>query len=393
MMRIKIFLVLLASSIAAAPCGMSSASAQNSSPGDAAWVPTKDNSAGLLVVPVEVNGRAAMALVDTGFSEVVVSRRFVAALGLPVQPLGTAVSVGGLQAFGRSSGLQLTFDGTRFPSGDMEVSDLSQVEKVIGLPIDIVIGSPLLAHSALEVDLDHGRIRLSASGTNLDGAIAVPLEYNQSRRRFELQGMVTDVRLAPILLDTGSDAALSVTADAFTRLVDRTGGATTLQVAGGGGLEVESIATLPTFELGSVSFKSVPVQGEPPGAFLAKAGQAASIGMGILDRYDFVIDAPAGRMLLKPRSTPPPLPAKSTVGVQGDYQLDRITVTHVMANSPAEKAGLKPGEEICAVNNVKVVGGWSNSPMRDWGTRPAGHAYVLTLCSGVTIRLVSKSFY
>jgi membrane-associated protease RseP (regulator of RpoE activity) len=197
----------------------------------------------------------------------------------------------------------------------------------------------------------------------------------------------------PIMLDTGSDGEFTIGAEALEQLPGPARKLTTLAVAGGGGIEVETIVELPSLDIGALSQGRTQVTAANRGGYLVKAGVPALVGMGVLGRYDFVLDGPLKRLLLRPRQNKPPQAPRSTVGVQGAYKSDRIAIIHVMANSPAEKAGLRAGDEICSVDGQKVVNGWTQSPMRDWGTRPAGQTHWITLCSGRSVAVVSAAFY
>ena len=41
------------------------------------------------------------------------------------------------------------------------------------------------------------------------------------------------------------------------------------------------------------------------------------------------------------------------IGVGTDIKADRVVIISIVANSPAEKAGLKPGDEIMAIDGIK----------------------------------------
>lgn len=69
---------------------------------DADWLPMKDNDDGLVIVPVTIDGMPAMALIDTGCPAVVMNNRYAMSKGRSVQSIGNGVSIGGVQAFGRT---------------------------------------------------------------------------------------------------------------------------------------------------------------------------------------------------------------------------------------------------------------------------------------------------
>jgi hypothetical protein len=358
----------------------------------APWIALLPNAEQVLLAPAEVNGRSVVALVDTGTPAVILSRHLAEALGKKLEPIGEATSVGGTQKFWKAEDIQLVFGGLRAPAAAVQVSDFSTAEAALGRPIDVVIGSSFLSAFPVEVDLDHGRMRIGAAPPDDPAAASVPLRYDRTTRRMTIPGVAAGVRL-PILLDTGEDTEFTISGEALAGLPASARKVTTFMVAGGGGTEVETIVDLPTLDLGPLSLGNAQVSVTKTRELLAKAGVPASVGMGVLARYNFILDAPTGRLWLRPRTNPPPPSPKSTVGVQGTYKADRIAILHIMANSPAEQAGLRAGDEICAVNGEKIVDGWSHAPMRSWGVRPPGQSYAITLCSGRVVRLVSAAFY
>ena len=390
--RMRIFSLLLTAFAAAMSVGALGQTPAPAPAREVPWLPLISNDQKVLLTTAEVNGRNAVALIDTGSGNVILSRHLAEQLGRALTPIGEATSVGGQQKFWKAEGIRLAFGGLRAPEAAVQVSDFSAVETVLGRPIDLVIGASFLSQHSIEVDLHHARIRVGSVPADDPGAVAVPVRYDRTTRRMTVPGVLAGVRL-PIMLDTGADTDFTISDEALEQLPASARKLTTFMVAGGGGTEVETIIDLPGLDLGPLSLGRTQVNATKAGGLLAKAGVPASVGMGVLARYNFVLDAPTGRLLLHRRVDPPPPAPKSTVGVQGTYKADRIAILHIMANSPAERAGLRAGDEICVVNGEKVVDGWAHSPMRSWGVRPSGQKYTILLCSGRTVELVSAAFY
>ena len=193
-------------------------------------------------------------------------------------------------------------------------------------------------------------------------------------------------QIALAMIDTGSDDAVfltQVTADqiGFRPLTD-------VAALGVGGAVVQPLGQLDDVAIGSSRAAGVyATSGD--GSWLGQPIEAM-IGMGFLQRYNMVVDVPAGRMQLTKRVTPvPPMP-KSTSGVQGMYANGSLKIMHVMKGSPAETAGLKKGDQICTLNGKPMSQQLADS---HWGRSFPGTQYSITLCDGRSRSLTTSAFY
>ncbi|PTS89728.1 hypothetical protein DBR17_02765 [Sphingomonas sp. HMWF008] len=355
------------------------------------WVPLKDEVGGILLIDVTVNGVPATALIDTGFPNIILNQRFAISRHLGSRPIGKAYSVGGFQAFGVTDHVALAIGKRNFPDGPMQVADFTSVEKALGHPIDIVIGATLIASTGIIVDYDRRRVELMAPHGKAYSS-KVPMKFDRNEMRFTISVPVNGAEISPLLIDTGSSSSFTITKRAYNAISHNIKEATDIEIIGGGGPEIQTIFTLPQLRLGTANVPEISAQVENEG-FLAQNSLAGSIGAELLSRFNFGIN-PIDQSLylsnVRGSYTPS---AKSTVGIQGDYKPDRIVISHIMSGSPAQAAGLRDGDEICSVNGEKVINGWAQSAMRNWGTRAPGLKYFISLCSGKTISLTSAQFY
>ncbi len=375
----------------AAPVYAQSATSPQAAPSASDWVSLKDRPDGILVINVMVNGMPASAVIDTGSPGVVLNRRFAASLHLDTRAIGKAYSVGGLQAFGVADHVGLTIAKHAFPTGSMQVADFTEVEGALGRPIDVVIGAALIASTGLVVDYDDHRVAFTDHRSS-DYVSKIPITIDRNAMRITISAPVDGALINPVLLDTGSSSSLTLAKRAYLKISSKIKNKTDIEMVGGGGEELQTIFTLPELNLGTESIQNISAQVENEG-FLAHNDLAGSIGSELMSRFNFAISPSSQSLYLsKARGGYTPS-AKSTVGIQADYRPDRIIISHIMSGSPAQAAGLKDGDEICAVNGVKVFDGWVRSPMRDWGTRAPGLKYLVSLCSGRSISLTSAQFY
>jgi len=358
------------------------------------WIPFERDPGGLIVIPVLLDGAPARALIDTGFAGVVLSRAYAMEHRLALEAAGGDYGVGGMTAVEQAGTLSLRVGGFYQAGGAIPVVDLSSLAAHVDTPFQIVIGSSLLSMVALQIDFDERRLRLLPSGSRPIAGVEVPVALRADGRRVVTRIMVAGRPLAPVMLDTGSENALTLSASAWAGLKrDRVDQETDIAVAGTGGIAVHRYLTIDNVLFGPPRPAPVMATVEPAGEFLDHAAMKGAIGLGVLSRYNMVLDVAAGRLILAPRSRPDADPPKSTLGIQGAVEDDRIKVIHVMGNSPAAAAGVRDGDEICAINGTSFGPRWQEGPLKDWGIAPPGTAYDLSLCTGAHITLLTAAFY
>jgi C-terminal processing protease CtpA/Prc len=72
---------------------------------------------------------------------------------------------------------------------------------------------------------------------------------------------------------------------------------------------------------------------------------------------------------------------------------DRLKVLMVAPGSPAERAGLKEGAEILAINGKPIDAGYSGSALSQWAHQAPGTTVELTLSDGSTQQLTLQDYY
>lgn len=352
------------------------------------WLDFTPRESGHILVRVTLNGEPVWALLDTGFDTMAISKRFAAAHHLATVPWTRPLSFGGVTPFDLVDGVSMTIGDvhTQAP-GTFAAVDFAAIESQLGLQFDVVIGLQLLNHTAWEIDEDRHRIRLAPSGTvPIGDGVAIHQGPASSRLLTSLRIDGTD--LPATMIDTGAEEAFILTRRAAERIPIKP--VTDIASEGIGGIEIEELGHATDTVIGSQSFGAQDLHILDAESILGSKGVESLIGMGILRRYNLVIDPSAGKMQLSARATAVPPPAKSTTGVQGMYADARLTIVHIMKNSPAEAARLKAGDAICAIDGKPMSQQLFDS---HWGRAAPGTRYRLTLCDGRIVRLVTRAFY
>jgi predicted aspartyl protease len=343
-----------------------------------------------LVTEVEVNGHPVPALLDTGSEFTLVDSSVAPGLGL--KPAGTfeTGAEGGKIQVGQAEIESLAFGGFTRSGGWIGLTDLGPLRQLVPQNFAMILGADMLAQVAVVADRDSGTITFLRSGTRPSGDFTtVPLGISEPGNHFVIplwvNGKGVDVRI-----DSGADSELRLVASRWPSLIPATARATDLAQAGAGGIYVSPIA-----DVDSATIGNLPI-GEAIADRIADGGATrvdGVIGMGLLSRFNFILDARAGRLALARARKPFMVDDKTMVGIQGPLTDEGLKIIHVMARSPAQEAGLKDGDRICSVDGEKITAAWKGTPKGKWMLGPPGKVVTLGRCGGGTVQVTLRPFY
>lgn len=358
---------------------------------EARWIPFELTAGNQIRFTANIDGRAASAILDTGASHSVLSTAFARRAGLSVSARGRIVAVGGSVALGWVPVTAITFGGLARAGGGLSVVDLPTRATGAGAGVDMLAGRDLTQGFALDIDYAARRFRLLPSGRLPFVGAQLPLRIGRAPLAYVTRVTIAGHRLEPIIVDTGDGASLALSRAAWRTLPLAPAPMVTTALAYGVGGPIEfELATLPRILFGGVGVNDVDVAIEQTGGFSDNARSAGRIGMGFLQRFRVLLDPGAGRMVLAPQpgSAPPP---RSTSGLQLQLSRGRLTVLHVMRNSPADTAGWKTGDTICAVDGTAVKAG--DTAATSWPYARPGRTLTLGMCDGAVRQLTLRRFY
>lgn len=345
-----------------------------------------------LVIEAELNGHKLPALLDTGAEASMVDAATANELGLVAGGSYEITALDGRKTQGQLAPIdRLVIGGlTRF-GGLVIVGDLSAAKSVAGQRFAIIIGADILSQVALAVDRDSQSVVVLPNNANVSGSDwSAPLRVQPGRNIFATE-LTLNGNPVTVRLDTGADHEVILRDSKWGQFVPPTTAVTTLAAAGAAGLFVQPMARLDDVKIGGQSV------GDVIAIKVADAGipdgMDGLLGIGILSRFNLFLNPTAGIMVISPPQKPAPPRRETMVGIQGPPTDDGITILHVMAGSPAETAGLRPGDRICTIDGEKVSSAWESTPKNDWMTGPKGKTVVLGRCGGETLRLTLRRFY
>ena len=360
---------------------------------EARWVPFEMTPGNQIRFRLTIDGRPATAILDTGFSRSVISRRWASAAGLRIVDGGTGVGIGGSVAIGQVSGRTLVIGGLTRTGGRLGVLDLPVGATGSATAIDAVIGGDVLRHYALDIDFTQRRFRLLPSGRLPFAGESAPLTLSGSDQLYISELRVGRTRLRPMIVDTGDGATVAMSAEAWASLGAARPATTTTVSYSVAGIVQSGLAVLADVAVGEATLRQAETLIEPVGGFSSRMGAAGRIGTGFLQHFRVLLDPRAERMVMAATADTDRAPLRSTSGLLLGTEQDRLRVLHVMRGSPAAAGGWKSGEEICGIDGMTVSAGYGNEPIAMWPAGTPGRVVKLRLCGGATRALTLASFY
>lgn len=318
---------------------------------DRMWIPFRIDRLGLIEIEVQVNGQHASAVLDTGATRTTLDRSFATRTGIESREgfRGNGLTDGLFG--GLASGIAIDIGGRRLAVLESAVLDLSGISAALGYRVDIVLGQELFETRLVEIDFPSNRLRLLAPGTELESGTSLHLRAAPDRLRTLPAVLPGNIAVAAAL-DLGSNVPLYVD----PALAQRHGllkglRTSTLASAGAEGIDVGTVAVLPSVTIAGVRLHNLPVQIPQRWRFASEV----LVGIPILSRFRLGLDFSTSRAWIEPESAlvSEPFP-KDRLGLGVVPGNGHLRVIHVAPGSPAELSGLAAGDEITAVNGRTV---------------------------------------
>ena len=357
------------------------------------WVPFELTPGNQILFRMSVDGRPARAILDTGFSLSILSKRWADHAGLRVGYGVQGIGIGGSVPMGEVAGRSLTIGGLTRSGGRLGILDLP-AQATGGSPaIDAVIGSDLLRNYALDIDFSAQRFRLLPSGRLPFAGQSAPLSLSARDQLYISEIHVGGTRLRPMIIDTGDGATIAMSSEAWRTLAGTRPATTTTVSFSVAGPVISELAVLPQISVGDSTLRQAETLIETGGGFSAKMGAAGRIGIGFLQRFRVLLDPRAGRMVMAATDITDRPPLRSTSGLLVSASRDRLRVLHVMRGSPAAAGSWKTGDEICSIDGTSIAASYVSDPIALWSVAAPGRIVRLGICNGAVRSLTLSNFY
>ena len=320
-----------------------------------------------IILPISVNGSDPLPMVlDTGMPTpgiALFAAEHVEGLNLEYSPM--RAQIGGAGGDGKRLEARVA-QGAELGLG---VATIAGARVIVMPPIPHfnlghagIIGLDLFENFTVTIDYDRSEVILSRPGTFSPSAQAamVPLETRNNLPYIKAglpgaTGVDDTIRLA---LDLGASHAVSLNVSSHAAITLPVGAIDTQIGRGLSGPIRGHVGRLPVFELGGyrldrvVATYPVPRHENPRGV----DSLDGNLGMGVMSRFNFTLDYAAKKLYLEPNeSFADPFEWDMMGMVLEPGEGDTLTVTEVLPSSPAEVAGLQPGDVVVAIDGEPVA--------------------------------------
>ena len=326
---------------------------------------------------VTVEGREAHFILDTGSPYSFPDSTFVAREGLQYKNMFKA-RMGGT-GNGKATVPVINNEFTYSMGGRQyksKISPVIQLKEILGDYADGLVGLSEVGNAAIAIDFRNDRIGFwnKIEAADLEGYTAIPVEYKENRILLPIRVQVRDgiTVEGKAIMDLGNPYSIDLTratAEKYGIAAIQPALTSSMAVGGIGGSSSSGDFRALSAEIGPFSLDA-PIVGysfNTEGA-LADAQWIALLGNEIWSRFDMVIDAAHGKLYLRPNATfadPFDCPVKGFSATYRTQTLGCWTVNSLYDGSNAQKAGLRGGDRIVAVNG-RDVKTYSHEAYRTW---------------------------
>ncbi|HUK64081.1 MAG TPA: PDZ domain-containing protein, partial [Dongiaceae bacterium] len=317
---------------------------------------------------VSVNGGPfADFLLDTGASITVLDSAFAAVHGIQAQGRVQVSGAGSDQGGASFAEIRSLFvpgpDGEGVELGAEKIAVLSlapHLEPFFWRPVAGVLGYDFISRFAMTLDYDAATVTFTDPASFQPPAGATEMPFELASNIPVIEARLDSNLTGRFRLDVGSGSTVDLHGP-FVRahdLENHTGPKLTALGGGFGGTFSGDITRMKRMDIGPFGWDDpiVILSGATQGG-LASEDYAGNIGNQVLERFQVTFDYTRKTLWLKPGSRYAKRDEFSLAGLQLARFDGAVRAMNVLAGSPAERAGLKEGDEVLAVDG---------RAMRDW---------------------------
>jgi hypothetical protein len=295
-------------------------------------------------------------ILDTGSGGISLDTLTAAYYKLPLEASDRTVKgIGGEKKLSFYKAGTLHFKGLDVTSLDFHINDYQILTEVYGLRVDGIIGYSFLRRYIVSLDFDNQMISVYSPGSYKyppKGTFLKPSFANIPITRHEISDLKTYD--ANFYFDTGAGMCVmfseqfikdSVFLNPRRKIVST-------QVEGLIGKISMKLSTMKRMSIGPYRFKKIPIHiyNDSVNVF-SYPSLVGLLGCDLLRRFNIVLNYPERNIHLAPNTHLKDPFDYSYTGMNFYFIDGRIVIAEVQQGSPAEKAGLQPGDVIFGIEN------------------------------------------
>ncbi len=295
-------------------------------------------------------------ILDTGSGGISLDSTTTERYHIPHVPSGRYIyGIAGVRKVDYAPNKSLTFPGLTVDSLDFYINDYDVLTSVYGVKIDGIIGFSFLSRYVVKINFDSLQISVFTPGLvnypsngqmlhpSFQGLPIIPITIKDSRKF-----------ASNYFFDTGAGLCLLLSSK-FNRdssILLKRRKPVEIEVQGMGGKKRMRLSLIKELRIGNYKFRKVPTYlYDDEFNVLSYPDRTGLIGNDILRHFNLIINYRQKEIYLTPNSHFRDLFDYSYTGMTM-YSLDgAVFVDDIVKGSPADKAGLKNGDLIMAINN------------------------------------------
>lgn len=292
---------------------------------------------------------------DTGSGGISLDSTTCAELNIALKQSDTMVSgIAGAKKVSFAFNRKLIINKLITDSVSFYVNDYSLLGSVYGERIDGIIGYGFLSRYILDINYDSAQIKIFSpgkykyqkSGTllkpSLRKLIAVPLTIKDKEKA-----------VANFYMDTGAGLCILVTEQFLkdNNIILKRRRPVSTQVQGLGGKKIMRLTVVKSIKIGPYTFRNVPANFYDDEANITSYPYTAGLlGNDIMRRFNITLNYPEKEVNIVPNTFFSDKFDYAYSGLSLYQYGDKIFIDDIVEKSPADKAGLKNGDELISVN-------------------------------------------
>lgn len=305
-----------------------------------------------IYIPARVNGVDTVVLLDSGAESSVLSAAFARQIGVAAESSVTALGTGGTQDAGLARGVKIEIGALTLKGLTVGIIDLAAVEAQLGRPLPVILGKEVFNELIVDIDFAKRLIAFHDPATFVAPAGASRLDLIENNGIRTLEASVEGHAPARFDFDIGNGSPL-ILAPGYVEAERLTEGRRTSKTLTGaiGGLRTADTFTVKTLRIGGVELRDVPATVPPKGASAVDGDRVkGNIGLPILSRFRVATDFAKSALYLTPLTERIGDPfRKDRSGIVAVREGEAMKVTFIAPGSPAEAAGITPGDLITSI--------------------------------------------